>query len=68
MIAAITAWQGAGVEIDPVRLRAARHPVPARCGTSGMELNGALEAVEVHAAERGEIDGGMGHLLLQKRR
>jgi hypothetical protein len=63
MVPAIAPRHAGGVEIDPVGLKTASDPITTRAHTRGVELQTALQTIQVDASERLKIDGGLRHFL-----
>jgi hypothetical protein len=57
MVGAVAAWEGVGVEIHPVWLRASREVIAAVANSLAVQTQTALETRAVHPSGRVKIDG-----------
>jgi hypothetical protein len=61
VVAAIAAGDAGGVQVHPVELFAPLDAIAAGADASGMELQAALQTVQIDASEGVEVDGGFRH-------
>jgi hypothetical protein len=60
VISAVAAWEGGGVKVDPVCLRASGDAIAPRPKTEGAQRQTPLQSVQIHSAGGLEINGRFG--------